>query len=58
LTENLIHLHRMQLGISPNPYSVTQQVLVYNFHVIELIELIEYIEEIEGYVRVVIAPNL
>jgi hypothetical protein len=48
----------MQLGISPNPYSVTQQVLVYNFHVIELIELIEYIEEIEGYVRVVIAPNL
>ncbi len=58
LTENLIHLHRMQLGIPPNPYSVTQQVLVYNFHVIELIELIEYIEKIEGYVRVVNAPNL
>jgi hypothetical protein len=51
----------MQLGIPPSPYSVTRQVLVYNFHVIELIELIElieYIEEIEGYVRVVNAPNL
>jgi hypothetical protein len=48
----------MRLGIPPNPYTVTQQVLVYNFHVIEVIELIEDIEYIEGYVRVVNAQNL